>query len=95
MFNVGDKVVALRSSRKSGVQKGHIYTVTGSNFGGPRPDVQVVCLDDKVNPRTGRRWYFYVSLPKFGPTLRKVIHDKPQAAVGNFADWFKTLEEVQ
>lgn len=94
LIGVGDTVVALRSGKRSRVRKGEIYQVIEAGYGGPRPDTLWVSLAGLFAP-SGLPWRFYTQHPTHGDAFRKVIHDKPQAAVGNFADWFKTLEEVQ
>jgi len=91
MFNVGDKVVCVKSFPKA-----EKYGITA-----PQHKTIYVVKSLGTNPPAHKahlnvQWLKLHGLPKFWSSraFRKLVNDKPEAAVGTFAEWLNVKEKT-
>lgn len=97
MFSVGDRVVRVSPVRVSPLRKtlppavpimGPIYTVSGTAIR-PSNGKLYLMLDEFPTPgNDGLPWRWKAS------GFRKLVNDKPEAAVGTFAEWLNVKEKT-
>lgn len=91
MFNVGDKVVCVNrfsKAEKYGITTPQLKTVYVIKELGTNPPAHKAHL--------GRQWLKLHGVPKFWDcrAFRKLVNDKPEAAIGTFAEWLNVKEKT-